>query len=207
MEIKLIKKKQSKNYQVNKIMIKKIIFALLVLILIPTAVLAWNDCPSGEVLCEGKCGQFIDTDNDGICDHSQPAPKDRNKEIAASIKTEQGTAISESNNNKNKKIYHLLPISLFLILMYIISHILSKKKIISIVSHRKTWNMLLLITFLISAIPGILLVIKINFGITIPLPFNILFWHVEAGIAMTVISIFHIIWHWAYFKNVFRIKN
>lgn len=91
--------------------------------------------------------------------------------------------------------------------MYIISHILLKKKIINIVNHRKIWNILLLITFLISGILGILLVIRINFDTIIPLPFNILFWHVEAGIAMTVISVFHILEHLAYFKNIFRIKR
>ncbi|MCK5084660.1 MAG: hypothetical protein KAQ64_03330, partial [Candidatus Pacebacteria bacterium] len=103
--------------------------------------------------------------------------------------------------------YHLLSISLVLILLYFITHILSKKKIVSIVSHRKIWNVLLLLTFLVSGIFGILLVIKINFGIAIPLPFNILFWHVEIGIAMFVISIFHTLWHWTYFKNLFRIKK
>lgn len=65
----------------NKTVIKKIIFSLLILILIPVTVLGWDDCPRGEVLCEGKCGQFVDTDNDGICDHSQPAPEDSNTGI------------------------------------------------------------------------------------------------------------------------------
>jgi hypothetical protein len=178
--------------------IKTIIIALLVLILIPTTVLAWDDCPHGEVLCEGKCGLFVDTDNDGICDRSQPAPENRNNIIETQ---------KPKTANKSEKMYHLLPISLFLIILYLITHILSKKKIISIVNHRKIWNILLLITFLISGILGILLVIRINFGIVVSLPFKILFWHVEAGIAMFVISIFHALWHWAYFKNLFMIKK
>lgn len=103
--------------------------------------------------------------------------------------------------------YHFAPISLILILLYFITHILSKKKIISIADHRKIWNFLLLITFLISGLLGILLIIKINFRIRIPLPFNTLFWHVEIGIAMLVISIFHIFWHWTYFNNLFKIKK
>ena len=73
-------------------------------------------------------------------------------------------------------------------------------------NHRKIWNALLLITFLASGILGILLVIRINFGVAIPLPFNVMFWHVETGIAMFMISIFHISWHGTYFKNMFRIK-
>ena len=173
------------------------ISVLLFLILSPTTILAWDDCPYNEIDClsPGDCSRYIDTDNDNICDHSQPAPEDRNIEI---------TNIQEINNEQDKITYHLLPISLILILLYFITHILSKKKIISIVNHRKIWNILLLITFLISGILGILLVIKINFGIAIPLPFNVLFWHVEVGIAMFVISIFHTFWHWTYFKNLFR---
>ena len=264
--------------------LKKIIFTLLVSILIPVTTLAWDDCPYNEIDCPspGDCNRYIDTDNDGICDHSQPAPEDRNsnaintevgeainslisgkdlkiktvneiaeiyqidkkiyseklsehletniksensfqllhdnyglepsaaKDIAASIKF--GTQINipestESENKQSKRKYHLLLISLLLIILYAITHILAKKKIISVVNHRRIWNVLLLITFLVSGILGILLVIRINFGIAIPLPFNILFWHVEIGIAMFVISIFHTLWHWVYFKNILKIKR
>jgi len=179
---------------------KKIILVLLLLIFVPTTILAWDDCPYNKTGCfsPGECNRYIDIDNDQICDRSQFAPEDRDVEI---------TNIQEINNKQDKITYHLLPISLILILLYFITHILSKKKIISIVNHRKIWNVLLLITFLISGILGILLVIEINFGIVIPSPFNILFWHVEIGIAMTVISIFHILWHWVYFKNILRIKR
>lgn len=267
--------------------IKKTFFALAVFsvffIFLTAGVLAWDDCPYGKVNdpYPGDCDRYVDVDKDGICDHSQPAPENRNKnataitkveltkseeeihdlisgkelktktvkeiaqlyeidsvefakalsdfykvnikttdyfqflrdsydvepnvakDIAASIKTKQSLLISESNDKKDKKIYNLVPISLFLIFFYAVSHILSKKNVISIANHRKIWNILLLITFLISGILGILLVIKINFGIAILFPFNILFWHVEAGIAMAVISVFHIFWHWGYFKNLF----
>ena len=184
--------------------LKKIIFILLVLILTPVTTLAWDDCPYNEIDClsPGNCNRYIDTDNDGICDHSQPAPEDRSIKVINTQEINDKSLIT--NNKQPATTYHLLPISLVLILLYFITHILSKKKIVSIVSHRKIWNVLLLVTLLVSGILGILLVIKINFGIAIPLPFNILFWHVEIGIAMFVISIFHTLWHWAYFKNLFK---
>jgi len=100
-----------------------------------------------------------------------------------------------------------LPIFLILIFFYALGCFLAKKKIISVANHRKIWNILLLITFFISGILGILLLLRLDFGWVIPLPFNILFWHVEAGIAMTIVSIFHIIWHWSYFKRLFRFKK
>lgn len=184
---------------------KRIIFSLLLLVLIPATVLAWNDCPYDKVNSPypGDCNRYIDTDNDGICDRSQPAPEDRNTKIinAQTIEDKDLT----TNNKQSGTTYHLVPISLFLILLYFITHILSKKKIISVVNHRKIWNFLLLITFLISGLLGILLIIEINFGIKFSLPFNSLFWHVEIGIAMFVISIFHTLWHWAYFKRMFKI--
>ncbi len=176
-------------------------------ILIPASTLAWNDCLHDETDCPypGDCAKYIDTDNDGICDHSQPAPEDRSDEIKIAQTTKE-INISDTKNKQQKSVYHLLPISLFLIVLYAVSHVLSKKKIISVVNHRKIWNFLLLITFLISGILGILLIIEINFGVIILPWFNMLFWHVEAGIAMFAITIFHIFWHCAYFKSMFKIK-
>ena len=187
---------------------KKIIFVLILFILIPISALAWNDCPSNETNCPdpGECSKYIDTDNDGICDHSQPAPEDRNENTTNTQTTEE-VNISNTKNKQQKNTYHLLPISILLIILYVISHVLSKKKVISIVNHRKIWNLLLLITFLVSGILGLLLIIEINFGIIIPSWFSIMFWHVEAGIAMFAISIFHIIWHWPYFKNMLKLNK
>jgi hypothetical protein len=40
---------------------------------------AWDDCVKGMVddPYPGECARYIDTDDDGICDHSQLAPEDR----------------------------------------------------------------------------------------------------------------------------------
>jgi len=171
--------------------------SLMIFLLIPLVALAWGDCPFGLIDCPypGECLRYVDTDNDGICDLSQLAPEDR------------GTLTIPSDIEIKRRVYHFLPISLILIFFYALGCFLAKKKIISTASHRKIWNILLLITFFISGILGILLLLRLDFGWVIPLPFNILFWHVEAGIAMTIISVFHIIWHWPYFKRLFRFKK
>ena len=124
------------------------------------------------------------------------------KNIALAIKNNEEIVIEPKTTNE--RIYHLIPILIISLIFYITSHILSKKNKISVSKHRRIWNILLLATFLISGILGILLVIRINFGINFPLPFNILFWHVEFGIAMSIISMFHIAWHWNYFKNIIK---
>jgi len=55
-----------------------LILALPILFL-PIVTFAWDDCPYGLVNdpYPGECNKYIDTDDDGICDHSQPAPEDR----------------------------------------------------------------------------------------------------------------------------------
>ncbi len=191
---------------------KKIIFILILLVLISGATLAFEDCPHDEVDCAfpGECSRYIDTDGDGICDKSQPAPEDRAEGMSVvEAESDSDTQIMETPaviESKSKATYDLLVIFLALVILYAISYILSKKKIIRIASHRKIWNILLLVSFLISGSLGILLVIRINYGITIPLPFNVLYWHVEFSIAMFLISLFHTLWHGAYLKKLFKFR-
>ena len=178
-------------------------FLLVILLITPSAAFAWEDCPFGLINdpYPGECSRYVDTDNDGICDLSQLAPGDREVlNITSEIKYKNDIKTSIQN-------YNFLPISLILIFFYALSSFLVKKEAISLANDRKIWIFLLLITFLISGILGILWVIRLDFGWRISLPFNILFWHTETGIAMTVISIFHIIWHWPYFKKLFRFKK
>jgi len=59
----------------------KILITLFLYIFIknPLPVYAWEDCPKNKVNdpYPGDCARYIDTDNNGICDHSEPAPEDR----------------------------------------------------------------------------------------------------------------------------------
>lgn len=105
--------------------------------------------------------------------------------------------------------YHLSPIVLILVGAYILSRILSKKKIniLTVINHKKIWNILLMIAFIISGVLGVLLVIRNNLGNTAPMRFDALFWHVELGIAMVIISVFHIIERWYYFARIFSKKR
>ncbi len=103
-----------------------------------------------------------------------------------------------------KEKYHLMPIIFILTFLYLISLFLYKKKKISCKLHRKLWNLLLLISFAISFLTAVILIIQINFDLEIIFPFNLLFLHVESGIIMGIISIFHISWHGKYIKNIFQ---
>jgi len=215
---------------------KAMVFSLIIIFLIclPTTVWAWDDCPRGDSCTyPGQCSRYIDTNQDGICDHGQEEPvvntstQTSGAEVATDSYTRQhrrGNIQSDSESqssatfdsaqittfvgssalgqHNNTQIYHLSQILTGLTLLYFVTYLLSRKGVIRVVTHRKLWNMALLFSFLISAVLGVILVIEINFGLDIWLPFDTLFWHVETGIAMGIIGIFHVIWHWAYFKKM-----
>ncbi|ADG13492.1 conserved hypothetical protein [Methanocaldococcus infernus ME] len=54
----------------------KKLFTFLLLLFFLSYIYAWEDCPYGRVNCTypGKCGLYIDTNHNGICDHSEPEP-------------------------------------------------------------------------------------------------------------------------------------
>jgi hypothetical protein len=196
----------------------------------------WNDCPRGEINCvyPGECRSYVDTNNDGICDHSQPSPQesiDRDlsvsdtdaSEIIVNVTERAGFDASNDGapyvaglddsvsikgsdiaNGSNRLSYYLSPIILIISALYGLSYLLSTKHIIKVVVHRRIWNIILLVSTMISALLGLLLILGIDFGIDISFPFNSLFWHVEAGIAMGLVAVFHIAWHWRYFQKMLK---
>jgi hypothetical protein len=100
--------------------------------------------------------------------------------------------------------YNVSPIAIGFFLIYAVSFFLYKTKRIKTSVHRKIWNVLLLATFLITGIFGLILTIQLDYTLPFTIPFNLLFWHVEAGIVMTLISLFHIGWHFNYYRNLLR---
>ena len=189
--------------------VSPLISLLFILIAINQSALAWDNCPFGEVneSYPGTCGRYTDTDNDDICDLSQTPPEER-------IKTQEDNIINNTSTNINKDPesvaginYFFIPIALFLLIIYLITQHLSRRKKIKPSLHRRIWNFLLLITFLVSGIFGIILSIIISYGIRLSFYSDLLFWHVEFGIGMAIISIFHILWHLNYFKKMFKLKK
>ncbi len=182
----------------------------------------WNSCPRGEVddPYPGNCHSYIDTNNDRICDRSQAEPQQDTTSSAVdttigivadppAVTTTMSTSPSSpaEGYKGNTSSYYFLPIFLLLALMYALTWILSKKKIMRQQLHRKIWNIVLLISTAISTVLGLFLILNTDFGTNISLPFNMLFWHVEAGIAMGIIAAFHVFWHWKYFMNVLKVAS
>ena len=103
--------------------------------------------------------------------------------------------------------YYLGPIVLITGVLYGLSYLLSTKHIIKVVVHRRIWNVVLLVSTIISALLGLVLILGIDFSIDISLPFNSLFWHVESGVAMGLIAVFHVMWHWRYFQKMLKLAG
>jgi hypothetical protein len=212
----------------------------------------WNSCPKGRVNClyPGDCRDYIDTNKDGICDRSQPAPAavaaPKNTSASTTTAAPKTTAASPSlisgalvdssissgtsgaassasavisgaadtdvtagtgNAIGRGTIYYFIPVMAGFIAAYCLTWILSAKKVFKTLTHRKIWNLILLISALVSILLGLILTLNIDFNTGISLPFNMIFWHVEAGIAMSVVAIFHVVWHWRYFVKILKVTG
>ena len=104
----------------------------------------------------------------------------------------------------NKSPYSLILISALTLGLYAISFILVKTKVLKKTTHRKIWNVLLLITGLASCLLGFFLVIQINYNLKMDWLWTVKLYHVQFGIAMTIIAIIHILWHWNYWKSIVK---
>ena len=110
-------------------------------------------------------------------------------------------------NRGKRRSYNLLLWTLITFGAYFLSIILHKTGIYNKRIHRRIWNGLLLITFLVSGILGLVLVLQVNYLILPSYFVTFLKWHVDFGIVMAWVSIFHIVWHFKYFRNIFRSTN
>ncbi|MGB6606462.1 MAG: DUF4405 domain-containing protein, partial [Atribacterota bacterium] len=204
------------------------------------SIYAWDNCPFGlkDDPYPGECKRYIDTDGDGICDLSQPAPEDRNTDIALSdnninenIKDDIGyfeeirektaggffvaqaastqKTVSDSHSPERKSLpdYNFLEIFLISLLIYFGGKFLAQKLEISSSKEKKFWNVFLLISFIGSAGTGMVLVFIRDYDWFRAINFNFLFWHVEFSIVMTLLGIFHALWHLKYYLSIFKKKK
>lgn len=100
--------------------------------------------------------------------------------------------------------YHFLSILITLLVVYSISYILAKTNRITLVTHKMIWNYILLVSFLLAGLIGLILAFLIDYKYSIVWYRQALWTHVEFGIAMTIVAIFHIIWHLNYYRAMLR---
>jgi len=152
------------------------------------------DCPLGleNDSYPGNCRLYTDYNGDKICDLSQEPINN------------SGNANSITLFGK----YNFLVIVVVSSLIYLLSYILVKKNVIQIITHKKIWNGLLAVSFLITAITSLVYLLKFDLGLNIDNIDKISFLHIELGLIMIIIAIFHALWHLSYFKNCyFKFSN
>lgn len=190
-----------------------------------------EQCPmGGRENCTGYCGAFNDNNGDGYCDFSiikkegvkaqsskneTTFPKRENGKIERSdtetkpsfsetesvtqeISTDTTPIVKQKLSGYQK---HFWPICITTLVLYAFSSLLVWKKKIKKVNHRRLWNCILLITCLVSCLLGLYVAIAKIYGWS----FNyaeIMVYHVDFGVSMTIICIIHILWHLKYFKNI-----
>ncbi len=103
--------------------------------------------------------------------------------------------------------YALIPIGLSALLFYGFTFILSRAGLISTTIHRRIWNSTLLITFFTTAVLGIIMAVQINYKLDMPVVDKLIIWHVDFGIGMSFIAVFHFTWHWSYYKKLLSRKK
>ncbi len=113
------------------------------------------------------------------------------------------TPTVEIKKAEKKFPYHLWEVMIATLVLYIISVILVKVKTIKKITHRKFWNVILLITCLVSCLLGVYVVFAKMYNL--PMDYMTLMQlHVDFGISMTIVAIIHIFWHLKYWKNLFK---
>lgn len=100
--------------------------------------------------------------------------------------------------------YSLLTISVLGLLVYGFTWLLVRLGFISGAGQRKFWNALLLIAVFVAGTLGLILAFTVNYKINFPLTNRLLVWHVDFGIALGLIAIFHFSNHIKYYLNIFK---
>ncbi len=103
--------------------------------------------------------------------------------------------------------YHLLLITIGTTSAYLLTLMLVRTGLFTKAFHRRIWNTVLLLTFLTSGILGLLLVIRVNYRLEWAFLTPLMKWHVDTGIAMTLVALFHFLWHGSYYLNLLRRGN
>jgi hypothetical protein len=87
---------------------------------------------------------------------------------------------------------------------YLVTYSLHRLNLIKKSIHVNLWNMILFLVFLISGGGGFILLILLEMGIALPISQPLLYWHVELGVTLVLVTIFHFHTYWKSSKTMFR---
>ena len=93
-------------------------------------------------------------------------------------------------------VYDILIASLPVIGCYFYTYALYKIGLIRKTLHVNFWNFIIGLAFLVSGGAGFLLLILIDMGIVTPITPQLLYGHVEVGITLAIVTVFHFHCYW-----------
>nr|WP_319373941.1 DUF4405 domain-containing protein [uncultured Methanobacterium sp.] len=197
---------------------KKLYVVLLIVLLTPIAVYAWNDCPYGLLNdpYPGQCPRYLDTNYDNICDHSEsPSSGSLNNSSTITTQTNEGSVSDKNNSNSSfsdiqqassvpSQSYNLIPIATTTIIIYLITYLLYLEDRLKRSIYYTIWKYVLMASFIVTGATGLILAVSINYGIQSSWNLTIDFWHAEFAIIMAVSTLLHIHLYWKQVKRVFK---
>ncbi|EKF86685.1 DUF4405 domain-containing protein [Methanobacterium formicicum] len=196
---------------------KKLYVVLLIVLLTPIAVYAWNDCPYGLLNdpYPGQCPRYLDTNQNNICDHSEsPSSGSLNNSSITTQANENSANDKNSTNNSFSDIqqarsvpsqsYNLIPIATTTLILYLITYLLYLEDRLKRNIYYVIWKYVLMASFIVTGVTGLILTIFINYGIQSSWNLTIDFWHAEFAIIMAVSTLLHIHLYWKQVKRVFK---
>jgi len=160
-------------------------------VFLPSATQAWDDCPYGMVndTYPGSCPRYVDTDGDGICDHSQLPPEER--EASSNSSSSQKTTSEGSLSIKNSPLKGVLITFVAVFLAALVTELMVRGGRLKKITARYVWNILLTIGFFISAISGILLLsVKDSTLLTL---------HTLSSLTLLWMGLYHVIKRFKYY--------
>ena len=99
--------------------------------------------------------------------------------------------------------YNVIGTGVTAIILYVISYFFYRNGIYLKIFHQRLWNTILAITFITTALAGLFLALQINYKWNSDITKNILKRHVESGIGLAFTGIFHFLWHFSFYRNIF----
>ncbi len=189
---------------------KKLYVVLLIAILTPIAVYAWDDCPYGLLNdpFPGQCPRYVDTNHNDICDHSESNPSSStntssNPNTNNKVANNSLSEIKKDNQIPNEN-YYLIPLATTTTIIYLITYFLYLEKRLKRSIFYRIWNIVLIMSFLVTGATGLIMVIFINYGIQSSWNLTIDFWHAEFAIIMAFSTFFHFQLYWNQLKKAIK---
>lgn len=90
---------------------------------------------------------------------------------------------------------------------YLVTYTLYKTGLIKKSLHVNLWNFILFCAFLVNALAGFVLMVLLELGVITSINLGLLYWHVEFGITMALVTVFHIIIYWKSTRRLFTGKK